>query len=384
MKNILISILLLIISMKCYGQVGFFITDDLSEKITSNETSIISTTDENKITNIIQPKFFTSAKKFAYIIPVKNLSGKPEIIDQSIFSKIFSYVSPKIIIEKNFDPCNAKSKNWFSLSNLPNLKKGDYEIKNLFKDQSSSTTTNAKLIFLNSKESKGIDIFLKKQGYQLNDQKKAQLENLISDDYNFLIIEAEDSDGSKSLLPPIKYSYQDSSKTIPNFINFNQSNQYHKLNMIFLSKDKKTMLENLRTKKIDSNYDISTEMLGLNEQFIENAITSSNLPAVLLFHGQLYSPTYFKPEDAPEKLELTKLGVDWIPQNDKNLLGLAWFGNYVYLTSITTGPNYRPIDVKFDQYSEKDNFQTIFFYRKFIKNSDQACKIKYLKTITAK
>ena len=252
-KNILtISAALCLISNAAFAFVGVYITKDGSNVISSQSKVVIAHKDQKTILTVTS-NFDTSATNFALVIPVPSTVKTANIryVDYETLNKLDNYTSPRLIEYIDYDPCNPESLKRPPIVTTQSFTTIDMDKAIALETDSPQIISTSNVIILTSKESIGIDITLKKYGYNVPQNYLDVLKEYHEKQMKFIIIEViKDNNNLATWLQPIQIEYESNQLSLPvNIGSLNApENQKHDMLLFTLSNQGEMLTTNYETK----------------------------------------------------------------------------------------------------------------------------------------
>lgn len=394
-RNILvISAVLCLISNAAFAFVGLYATRDGSEVTSSNSKVVIAHKNKKTILTLTSD-FDTSATEFALIIPVPSTIKTANVrsVDYELIHKLEIYTSPRLIEYIDYDPCNTDSMKRPPIVTTQSFTTIDMDKAIPLKSRIHKTIAPHNVIVLTSKESIGINLFLKKHGYKLPEKYLGTLEYAAAR-MKFVVIELKkDADNNAKWLKPIQIEYDENEEeydsygsdilSLPTIGSLNSSgNQKHNMLLFALSSQGEILSHNYQTKDMPGNIDLPVTSISEFTKFYTD-FTDKIFDA----HPGIIRKEYSWPMGAckpctSEPLsidELSKLGTFWYHLPEEGKFGLVAPFSAIYVTRLHAQYDYSNIidNLTLKESTEKDKYQTYFNIKKPIPADQSKCGNKY-------
>ncbi len=394
-RNILvISVVLCLISNAAFAFVGLYATKDGSEVTSSNSKVVIAHKNKKTILTLTSD-FDTSATEFALIVPVPSTIKTANVrsVDYELIHKLEIYTSPRLIEYIDYDPCNPDSMKRPPIVTTQSFTTIDMDKSIPLKSKIHKTITPHNVIVLTSKESIGIDLFLKKRGYKLPEKYLSTLEYAAAR-MKFVVVELRrDADNTAKWLKPVQIEYDENEEeydgygsdilSLPTIGSLNSpENQKHNMLLFALSSQGEILSHNYQTKDMPGNIDLPVTSISEFTKFYTD-FTNKIFDA----HPGIIRKEYSWPMGAckpctSEPLsidELSKLGTFWYHLPEKGKFGLVAPFSAIYVTRLHAQYDYSNVmdNLTLKESAEKDKYQTYFNIKNPIQADQSKCGSKY-------
>jgi len=385
-KILIISAAFCLISNTAFAFVGAYVTKDGSS-ITTSQSKVVIAHKEQKTILTITSNFNTSATSFALIIPVPSNVKKANIryVDYEIVNKLDKYTSPRLIEYIDYDPCNPESIKRPPIETTQSFTTIDMDKAIALEINNPQTITPSNLIILTSKESIGIDITLKKYGYNLPQNYLDVINSYNEKQMKFIIIElTKDNDNKATWLKPIQIEYESDQFSLPvNIGSLNApQNQKHDMLLFTLSNQGEVLTTNYETKNMPGNFDLPVTSINEFTKFYDKFMNK-----IFKVHPNIIRKEYSWPmgackpcTSAPLSIdELSTLGTFWYHLPKEGRMGLVAPFSAIYVTRLHTQYGYDTFenDLTLEEGNAKNKYQTYFNIKHPIPENQSKCGDEY-------
>ena len=386
-KNILaMSAALCLISNMAFAFVGVYITKDGSNVTSSHSKVVIARKDQKTILTATSD-FNTTATSFALVIPVPSTVKTANIryVNYETVNKLDTYTSPRLIEYIDYDPCNPDSMKRPPIVTDQSFTTIDMDKAIALETSVPETVTPHNVIVLTSKESVGIDITLKKYGYNVPQNYLAALKQYNDAQMKFIIVEVtKNNNNTATWLQPVQIEYESEQLSLPvniGALNAPQ-NQKHDMLLFTLSSHGEILTTNYQTKIMPGNLDLPAISINEFTKFYDAFMNK-----VFVVHPEIIRKEYSWPMGACKPCtstplsidELSTLGTFWYHLPKEGRIGLVEPFSAIYVTRLHTQYTYDTFenDLTFEEDSEKNKYQTYFNIKHPVPADKSKCGDKY-------
>lgn len=369
-KAIGLALFFIQLSSQLYAFCGFYVAKAGSQ-LFNNKSEVIIVRDGTLTTLTMSNDFKGDVKDFAMVVPVPEILRERDIkvVDRFLFDRIDAYSSPRLVEYYDDDPCESnykKFKVWELMSNSANEKmtEMDYSAaENKVTIEAKYTIDEYDIMILSAEESNGLESFLKENGYAIPDNAREVLQPYINDNLKFFVVKVNLKNQSQSnynYLRPIQITYNSERFMLP--IRLGMANSRGSQDLIIYAFTKKGRIEctNYRTVKMTTDNHIPTFVLNQFDSFyIKNFNRQyylNNRNAVFLeyawnvtpsFNGVKCDPCVGNP---PMLDEFIQAGVNWLNTNPNSSV-------FFTRLHVRYSRDKFPQDLQFQETPNNENFQ---------------------------
>lgn len=341
------------------ANIGIFLNKE-NVKLYNQHSTVIIAYSKTQTTVTIAPEFIGDAQNFAYIIPVpiETINQQIKKVPHTIVDNLVSYTSPRIAKYRNFDPCNISSLEKINLESNATYTtiSDDYAIG--ISPINLETFSNYNIDIFSPKESKGLNLILRKKGYILPKNFDQYIEHYTTKNYKFIIIEATGYKNYSNHLEPIQISFPSRQIELPLFDN-SMTNPNHSLNLIFLSEHGEIIPENIQFKYLPTDIVVDLNVLNNTNKFLMNLLNKNTLQELTMTYS--WPMLSCKPcvSPLPTIEQLKELGVSWYKLPVQGRYGLVAPFSAIYVTSYYFNGQLNN-NIIFQETINKNNFQALY------------------------
>ena len=342
-------------------------------------SQVIIARDGNRTVVTMSSDFRGNAKDFAIVVPVPVTVRKDQVKvgEQKIFDRIDSYTAPRLVEYFDSDPCRVyPRKKWsrFDRSAAPVMEATKSKVSN----KALGITIEAKfsvgeydIVVLGAKQSAGLEIWLKRNGYRMPPKARSLLRPYIRQQMKFFVAKVNLKRHRRSgfqNLRPIMMAYESPRFMLPIRLGMINAQQAQDLIVYVLSPKGRAEVSNYRMVKIPSNVNlpvhVKSEFAKFYPAMFEQAYQREGRNAVFLEYAwdmRWCDPCAANPLSAEE---LRKAGVFW---QAKARGGAA--NVYVTRLHVRYTRDKFPQDLRFQETPNRKNFQGRYILRHAFKGN---------------
>ena len=317
---------------------GFYVAK-AGANLYNNKSEVILVRDGNQTTITMSNDFKGKVKDFAMIIPVPNVLAREDITiaDQSIFSALDAYSSPRLVEYYDNNPCNRYHlEDDAELDAVAVAENTKSVLRVLSKDKKYKVKIEAKynvaeyeILVLSAKESDGLKNWLIDNGYKIPAKAEKVLAPYIKNKLKFFVVKVDldkyNPQANNGFLRPLQIKVKSDKFMLP--IRLGMANSKGSQDMIVYAFTKTGRIEstNYRTVKAPTNKEIPTFVKPSFGNFYKDlfriAHTREGRSAVFLEYAWNVTPNWGGMKcdpcvgNPPYFTDLTKAGVHWAQSN---------------------------------------------------------------------
>ncbi|NNJ55188.1 MAG: DUF2330 domain-containing protein, partial [Bacteroidia bacterium] len=334
MKKTFLSILFLV-AMSAVGNAfcGFYVAKAGSE-LYNNKSEVILVRDGNQTTITMSNDFKGNVKDFAMVVPVPNILKRQDIsiADQTIFSRLDAYSAPRLVEYFDANPCMRRYPVMEVLDE--NVEKEESDIPMVMRTTAAKNkvTIEAKydveeyeILILSAEDSDGLKNWLLANGYKIPSKAEHVLEPYIKSKLKFFVVKVNlnkyNTQANGGFLRPLQIKVNSDKFMLP--IRLGMANSKGDQDMIVYAFSKKGRVEctNYRTVKMPSNKNVPTFVKpnfgNFYKDVFRNTHSKEGRDAIFLEYAWNVTPSWggIKCDpcvgNPPYFNELSKAGVHW-------------------------------------------------------------------------
>ncbi len=397
MKKTILSILFLV-AASAVGNAfcGFYVAKAGSE-LYNNKSEVILVRDGNQTTITMSNDFKGNVKDFAMVIPVPNILKREDIsiADQNIFSRLDAYSAPRLVEYYDVNPCRQA---------YPMLEVSEDEMDKELADVSMVMRTTAaknkvtieakynveeyEILILSAEDSDGLKNWLLANGYKIPAKAESVLEPYIKSKLKFFVVKVNlnkyNPQANGGFLRPLQIKVNSDKFMLPIRLGMANSKGDQDMIVYAFSKNGRVECTNYRTVKMPSNRNVPTFIKpnfgNFYKDVFRNAHSKEGRDAVFLEYAWNVTPSWGGVKcdpcvgNPPYFNELSKAGVSWVNNP----------GQTVYFTRLHVryAIDKFPEDLFFQETPNKEIFQARYIIT-HPAQGDITCKegVEYLKKL---
>lgn len=364
---ILLTLYVFLLTQLCHAVPGLLLAKDGNPIFNKSSYIIYARNGEhNSIT--FTGDIRTAADEVLILIPLPTNVKYSDIktVNIETMNHLLRYSAPRLIEYEDFDPCNPKSQH------RPIIQT-DQSFTTLEMDQAIPATIDLQtksnmqydFVMLTSKESVGIDIWLKNYGYSLSQEERRIIHSYQDHNQHFLTIRVKNFAKEGDILTPIQISYNSKTFTLPTKITALNNESKQDTVMMFLTKNSEVILNDNKILDMPVNMAIPTNQKEHFTEFYNKAskkIFSSHPEVVRLEYSWPINACKPCTDQVISLSELSDLGVNWYHTPKNDLMGLAHPSAAIYLTRLHAqfDADTFATDFHFSLTAPKNNYQSYF------------------------
>jgi len=354
---------------------GFYVAQADANRYNKN-SQVILARDGHRTTITMANDFSGDVEQFAMVVPVPTVITEDQIkiVDASIFDVLNAYSSPRLVEYFDEDPCldglNVKEDMKYEVAEQKSKAGDDAQMNKTLgiKVEARYTVGEYDIMVLSAKESSGLKIWLKANGYQVPAHAEAVLDPYIKNNVKFFVAKVNMANfvqKENQQLSPIQMTFETNKFMLP--IRLGMANAEGDQDLVVYAFSPKGRVEstNYRTIEIPTDRNIPTFIEEKFSEFyaavFENTWRKAGENVIVTEYAwNLSSSNYLKCDpcagDPPLFADLNEAGVFWI---DNQKVGGADYQGDVFVTHMHVRYYLEkfPQDLQFQATSDKDNFQ---------------------------
>lgn len=307
-------------------------------------------------------------KEFALVIPVPTFIKREQIqvVDKALLDHLDAYSAPRLVEYFDEDPCRPPmmmDRMATAGAPMPQLRKEKRGVT----IEAQYTVGEYDILILSAKESGGLELWLKENGYKIPTGASAVLGSYIKQEMRFFVARVNIKEQAKlgfTYLRPLQVSYDSPKYMLPIRLGTVNANGPQELFVFALSAKGRVETVNYRTVKLPTGMDLPLYVKGEFPAFYKamfaDQVRREDMRAVFLEYA--WDSAFCDPcaADPPSRDELQKLGVSWM--GDGNVRTPQ---SSVFLTRLHVryDRDHFPEDLAFQETASRENFQGRYVLR---------------------
>jgi hypothetical protein len=372
MKIFLSLALLLIVSAKsqpAYSFCGFYVAK-ADTKIFNKASQVVLAREEDKTVITMVNDFKGDPKEFAIVIPVPTLieKGQIHIGDKKVIDHLDAYTSPRLVEYYDGSPCHVRPMREHFFDGLAGAarKSSRPESKALgVTVQAEYTVGEYDIVILSAKQGRGLETWLKENGYRIPAGATDVLASYIKQKMHFFVARVNLDEHSKlgyNYLRPIQVAYESPKFTLPLRLGTVNADGPQELFIYTLTRKGRVEPTNYRTVRLPTGANLPVYVKNHFKDFyrsmFDRAVNKEDMRAVFLEYA--WDMNWCDPcaADPLSVKELQSLGVFWLDGSLRKR-GPKSGARDVFVTRmhVRYDAAHFPEDLVFQETPDRNNFQ---------------------------
>lgn len=353
---------------------GFYVAK-ADAKLFNRASQVALVRHEDKTVLTMSSDFQGDPKEFAVVIPVPTFITKEQIHigEKALLDHLDAYSSPRLVEYFDQDPCMMMPRdrlNGFAYA-PPAAKESAAKKREKslgVKIEARYTVGEYDILILSAKESRGLETWLRENGYRIPDAATAVLGSYLKQGMRFFVAKVNLKEKAKlgfSYLRPIQVAYESPKFMLPIRLGMVNANGPQELFIYALTRKGRVDTTNYRTVRLPSDMEVP---LYIKNEFPEfyRALFSQQVRKErmqTLFLEYAWDMNWCDPcsADPLSRKELRHLGVFWLGEDTAQSAGAA----EVFLTRLHVRYDaaHFPEDLVFQETADRSNFQGRYILR---------------------
>lgn len=307
-------------------------------------------------------------KEFALVIPVPTFIKREQIqvVEKVLLDHLDAYSAPRLVEYFDEDPCRPRRPDVLAMA-APAGVGGLRREKHGVTVEAQYTVGEYDILILSAKESGGLELWLKENGYRIPSGASTVLGSYIKQEMRFFVARVNIKEQAKlgfTFLRPLQVSYDSLKYMLPIRLGTVNASGPQELFIFTLSAKGRVETTNYRTVKLPTGMDlplyVKDEFPAFYKAMFADQVRREDMRAVFLEYA--WDSAFCDPcaADPPSRDELRKLGVSWLGEGD----GRAQQAS-VFLTRLHVryDRDHFPEDLSFQETANRENFQGRYVLR---------------------
>ncbi|MFQ5929664.1 MAG: DUF2330 domain-containing protein [Acidobacteriota bacterium] len=358
-----------------HGFCGFYVAK-ADTRIFNKASQVVLVRHEDKTVITMVNDFKGDPKEFAVVIPVPTFieKGQIHIGDKKVIDHLDAYTSPRLVEYFDGSPCRIRR--WREQASGI---REDEALKSVrAPSRSLGVTVEAKytvgeydIVILSAKQGRGLETWLKENGYRIPDGATEVLASYIKQKAHFFVAKVNLEKHSKlgySYLRPIQVAYESPKFMLPIRLGTVNANGPQELFIYTLTKKGRVEPTNYRTVKLPTGMDlpvyVKDRFKGFYRAMFDRLVEKEDMRAVFLEYA--WNMNWCDPcaADPLSVKELRGLGVFWLKgPTERRGPKSAARNAFVTRMHIRYDGKHFPEDIVFQETSDRKNFQARYVLR---------------------
>jgi hypothetical protein len=311
-------------------------------------------------------------KEFALVIPVPTFIKREQIqvVDKALLDHLDAYSAPRLVEYFDEDPCRPRIMEMARSAGVPMpaaapLKKHGVTI------EAQYTVGEYDILILSAKESDGLEIWLRENGYRIPPGASAVLGSYIKQQMRFFVARVNIKEQAKlgfTYLRPLQVSYDSPRYMLPIRLGTVNADGPQELFVFALSSRGRVETTNYRTVKLPTGMDLPLYVKGdfptFYKAMFSEQVRREDMRAVFLEYA--WDSAWCDPcaADPPSPEELRKLGVSWLDEaGSRGAARSRPSAVFVTRLHVRYDRAHFPEDLVFQETADRENFQGRYVLR---------------------
>lgn len=378
-KRLSLFLFLVILNNYSYAGLGLFLAKDGSDVISKQSKVVVARKDNINVLTFTN-EFESEADELMLLIPVSEAVKPSQVsmIDMSLLNTLEEYTSPRLVEYVNFDPCQKDS------AKRPDINV-DRSYTTIADDKAIGVSSKDKDIVasseiyaLTSKESDGIIVWLKNNGYNLNEKTVNLLQSYIASKSRFVVLKFKDVGDKKAWTAPVQITSEAKQFILPAAIGTANADGNQDMTITFLSSLGKIVPVSTNIREIDIGLDLPLSAKGdfpaVYGRMLNKFFDNHRGTMLLEYAWPANSCKPCTSEPVPVQ-NLIDLGATWYHLPKKGTAGLVDPASAIYMTRIHARFDIAqtPDNFMFEELSDRLQYQTYFKVTEFVDAAKSSC-----------
>jgi len=405
-KSILTTMLclpLLFMAKAAFPFCGFYVAK-ADTKLFNKASQVVIARHDDKTVLTMSNDFKGDPQEFAIVIPVPTILEKDQIHvgDKVLLNHLDAYSAPRLVEYYDENPCAIR---FFEKGRLPAM--AIPEAADAKRAQSLGVIIEAQytvgeydILILSAKQSNGLELWLRENGYQIPQGASRVLGSYIKQEMKFFVAKVNLKEQAKlgfTYLRPIQVAYESPKFMLPIRLGMVNSDGPQELFIYTLTRKGRVETTNYRTVKLPTGMDLPLYIKEEFGPFYTTMFTHQTKKEDLqvLFLEYAWDMSWCDPcaADPLSRDELRRLGVFWLDDDHANSNSLKPIlprrspvggAQDVFLTRLHVRYDaaHFPEDLVFQETADRQNFQARYMLRHPWKGTDECAEtVAYRKTL---
>jgi hypothetical protein len=363
---ILASLFLLGVSRPALPFCGFYVARG-DAKLFNRASQVVLVRDRDRTVLTMSNDFQGDPVEFAIVVPVPTSLARDQIHvgEKSVLDHLDAYSAPRLVEYFDPDPCRlfaaeAQGKDALSMARPASAAR---------REKSLGVTVEARytvgeydILVLSAKESEGLEIWLRANGYRIPEGASRVLSGYLKQHMHFFVAKVNLKEQARlgfSYLRPIQVAYESPKFMLPIRLGMVNSSGPQELFVYALTRRGRVETTNYRTVRLPSDQDVP---LYVKEEFADfyralfaEQVRRERMQTVFLEYA--WDMGWCDPcaSDPLSREELRQLGVFWRDEPEDRVAGAA--GVFITRLHLRYDAEHFPEDLVFQETSDRQNFQ---------------------------
>ncbi|HTO89182.1 MAG TPA: DUF2330 domain-containing protein [Thermoanaerobaculia bacterium] len=367
------GLLLLGVSRPALPFCGFYVARG-DAKLFNRASQVVLVRDRDRTVLTMSNDFQGDPTEFAIVVPVPTALAREQIHvgEKSLLDHLDAYSAPRLVEYFDPDPCRMVAAEAQGKDALSMVRPASAAAR---REKSLGVTVEARytvgeydILILSAKESEGLEIWLRENGYRIPEGASRVLSGYLRQHMHFFVAKVNLKEQARlgfSYLRPIQVAYESPKFMLPIRLGMVNANGPQELFVYALTRRGRVETTNYRTVRLPSDQDVP---LYVKEEFADfyralfaEQVRRERMQTVFLEYA--WDMGWCDPcaADPLSREELRQLGVFWLDDPEERARGAA--GVFVTRLHLRYDAEHFPEDLVFQETSDRQNFQGRYVLR---------------------
>ena len=317
--------------------------------------------------------FQGAPKEFALVIPVPTFIEREQIavVDKALLDHLDAYSAPRLVEYFDEDPCRPPMMT-MQAAGAPQAGPAPAARKHGVTIEAAYTVGEYDILILSAKESTGLELWLKENGYRIPQGASAVLGSYLKQQMRFFVAKVNIKEQAKlgfNYLRPLQVSYASPKFMLPIRLGTVNANGPQELFVFALSPKGRVETTNYRTVKLPTGMDlpayVKQDFAPFYKAMFGEQVRREDMRAVFMEYA--WDTGWCDPcaADPLSNDELKKLGVSWLDAAASPPAGFRRQSSPVFVTRLHVryDRDHFPEDLAFQETADRTNFQGRYVLR---------------------
>jgi hypothetical protein len=358
---------------------GFYVARG-DAKIFNQASKVVMVRDGDRTVLTMANDFQGEPSEFAVVVPVPTVlqKGQIHVGDQQVIDHLDAYSAPRLVEYFDPDPCamalyKDEAKALGSARNAPSAAREISRVRSLgVRIEAKYTVGEYDIIILSAKQSDGLEIWLRENGYRVPAGASRVLGSYIKQDMRFFVAKVNLAEKRRlgfTYLRPLQMAYESSKFMLPIRLGMVNAKGPQELYVFALTRKGRVETTNYRTVRLPEGSEIPEYVQQKFPEFYRamfaRQVREQSGEAVFLEYA--WNMGWCDPcaADPLTPQELRSLGVFWVADPSRSGSGISGGAQQVFITRLHVRYDraHFPEDLVFQDTADQSNFQGRFVIR---------------------
>ncbi len=370
MKRFFLTLLILCnLNLEARAFCGFYVARG-DAKLFNKASQVVLVRDGNRTVLTMASDYQGELHEFAMVIPVPTFIAREQIhvVDGAIIERLDAYTAPRLVEYPDDNPCAPQVK-YLEIPDGGGYYKPPEKALGVTVE-AQYTVGEYDILILSAKESGGLEIWLKENGYKIPKGAAAVLGSYIKQNMRFFVAKVNLKEQSKlgfSFLRPLQVAYETPKFMLPIRLGTVNANGPQELFIYTLTRTGRVETTNYRPVKLPSDIDIpvyiKSDFANFYKAMFDHQVQEQGMTTV--FTEYAWDMNWCDPcaADPLSHKELLDLGVFWINRSTEENYNMVQVDVSVTRLHVRYDAEHFPEDLVFQATGDRQNFQGRYILR---------------------